>query len=82
MAKFGYPPDLPKDEAALVVSPVIADAPVDLTKRAKKPKSKVLAKGYAVKYQWQIMQSLGMSDEEIKRYVRGVCHHDVNLSPS
>lgn len=72
MADFGYPPDFPKDEAALVVSPVVKDAPVDLTKRAKKPKSKILAKGYAIKYQWQIMRSLGMSDEEIKRYVRNL----------
>ena len=31
-------------------------------------KSKVVAKTGGVKYQWEIMQNIGLSDEEIKKY--------------
>ena len=31
-------------------------------------KSKAVAKAGSAKYQWQIMQSLGVSDEEIKKF--------------
>lgn len=32
-------------------------------------KSKVAAKGGNIKYQWNILKMLGMSDEEVKKYV-------------
>ena len=64
MADFGYPPVFPKDEEP---PPTVTEGPVDPTKRVKKAKSKVLAKGQAIKYQWEIMKSLGLSDEEVKR---------------
>jgi len=41
----------------------------DPTKRTKKVKSKVAAKSGGSKYQWQIMQSLGMKDDEIVQWV-------------
>lgn len=36
-------------------------------------KSKIAAKTGGLEYQWQIMQSLGMGDEEIKQYVYAKC---------
>ena len=35
---------------------------------AKGKKSKAAAKAGTAKYQWQIMHSLGLKDEEIKKY--------------
>lgn len=36
--------------------------------KAKGKKSKASAKSVAAKYQWQIMQSLGLPDEEIRQF--------------
>lgn len=35
-------------------------------------KSKIAAKTGGLEYQWQIMQTLGLSDEEIKKYAEPV----------
>lgn len=37
-------------------------------------KSKIAAKTGGLEYQWQIMQSLGLSDEEIIKYVLFYCY--------
>lgn len=68
MHDYGYPPSFPPEEAlpSEDLTEVVAD-PVDPTKKARKVKSKVLAKSSGLKYQWQIMKSLNMSDEEIKK---------------
>jgi len=55
MEDFGYPPKFPK------VEPDNADL-------VKNMKSKVVAKTGGVKYQWEIMQNIGLSDEEIKKF--------------
>jgi len=74
MADFGYPPVFPVDEEE--ASKVEREAiPTDPSKKAKKGKSKVLAKGSSLKYQWQIMKSLDMADEEVKRYVSPLPGH-------
>lgn len=65
METFGYPPRFPKDE---LLSPVVeekSDIPKD---KSKGKKSKAMAKTGTAKYQWQIMYSLGMSDDEIKKF--------------
>lgn len=64
MKEFGYPPVFPdcstssEDEAE----------PTDLTKVKKKVKSKVAAKDSGIAYQWNIMRSLGLKDEEIREF--------------
>ena len=69
MNDFGFPPKFPEEPAN---QPDLGDEspdPSDPTKRAKKVKSKVAAKGGGVTYQWEIMRGLGLGieDEEIKR---------------
>ncbi|XP_065186777.1 leucine--tRNA ligase, cytoplasmic-like [Sycon ciliatum] len=71
MQQFGYPPNFPVD--AEVVEPAAKEATAekkmaDPTKFTKKPKSKVAAKTGGIKWQWQIMRSLGLQDEEIKEF--------------
>ncbi|XP_063701981.1 leucine--tRNA ligase, cytoplasmic [Culicoides brevitarsis] len=65
METFGYPPKFPRDD---IPSPVVeekSDIPKD---KSKGKKSKAMAKTGTAKYQWQIMQSLGLKDEEIKKF--------------
>ena len=67
--EFGYPPVFPKkiiDAGSLIEE--VTD-PIDPTKRVKKTKSKVLAKSSSLTFQWQIMESIGMKDSEIKQCV-------------
>ncbi|XP_027036668.1 leucine--tRNA ligase, cytoplasmic-like isoform X1 [Pocillopora damicornis] len=53
MADFGFPPKFPEKVEK---------------EESKQMKSKVAAKTGGLEYQWQIMQSLGLSDEEIKKF--------------
>ncbi len=66
MEEFGYPPVFPKKEEE--PAEPTPSKQVDPTKRAKKVKSKVAAKGGEALHQWDIMKSLGLSDEEIKKF--------------
>jgi len=66
METYGYPPVFPTGEPVVEVQdtssePIIKD-------KSKGKKSKVLAKAGTAKFQWQIMQSLGLQDEEIKAF--------------
>ncbi|KJH53016.1 leucine--tRNA ligase [Dictyocaulus viviparus] len=67
MDEFGYPPRFPTE-----VDEVGNENPssVDLITRdkSKGKKSKVIAKAGPCKYQWQIMESLGLEDEEIRKF--------------
>ncbi|XP_067623331.1 leucine--tRNA ligase, cytoplasmic [Eurosta solidaginis] len=62
---FGYPPKFPVNEAPVVEEEKQDEEPKD---KSKGKKSKAVAKTAAAKYQWQIMQSLGLKDEEIKNF--------------
>lgn len=63
---YGYPPKFPADDASAVVQEQQqGDVPKD---KSKGKKSKAVAKTASAKYQWQIMQSLGLNDEEIKNF--------------
>ncbi|XP_063905873.1 leucine--tRNA ligase, cytoplasmic [Zophobas morio] len=64
MESFGYPPKFPEDEEVQVVE---ADDVVPKDK-SKGKKSKAVAKTASAKYQWQIMYSLGLKDDEIKKF--------------
>ena len=80
MAEFGYPPKFPTstEQTDLGFEEDVVD-PADPTKRVKKVKSKVAAKGGEASYQWRIMQGLGMTDEEIKEFADP--HHWLGYFP-
>ncbi|XP_035226432.1 leucine--tRNA ligase, cytoplasmic-like [Stegodyphus dumicola] len=64
---YGFPPNFPKESDGdnpeeMEESPQL---PAD---KAKGKKSKLAAKSGTANYQWQIMQSLGLKDEEIKKF--------------
>lgn len=62
---FGYPPQFPTNEVEVVEEKDDDCIPKD---KSKGKKSKATAKAGTAKYQWQIMQSLGLDDEEIKKF--------------
>lgn len=64
MALYGYPPIFP-DEEDIVVKEEGDVIPKD---KSKGKKSKAVAKTGGAKYQWQIMQSLGIPNDEIKKF--------------
>ena len=65
MEDYGYPPNFPVEEENIVQEvinePIIKD-------KSKGKKSKAAAKSGNAKYQWQIMQSLGLTDEQIREF--------------
>lgn len=63
---YGYPPDFPDEEEEEEVNVKIED--IIIKDKAKGKKSKAAAKAASSKYQWGIMESLGMSDEEIVKF--------------
>ena len=75
MEDYGYPPQFPT--VTEEVAPVeVSDVPKD---KSKGKKSKAVAKTGSAKYQWQIMQSLGLKDEEIKLFAEA--EHWLNYFP-
>ncbi|XP_076181094.1 leucyl-tRNA synthetase [Ptiloglossa arizonensis] len=64
MELYGYPPQFPKEQETK--EEIIDD--IVLKDKSKGTKSKVLAKTVSLKYQWQIMQSLGLKNEDIKNF--------------
>lgn len=65
MADFGYPPNFPKEDIIEIEEEV---KELEIKDKSKSKKSKAVAKSGNAKYQWQIMQSLGLNDEEIKKF--------------
>ncbi|KAI3422504.1 Leucine--tRNA ligase, cytoplasmic [Globodera pallida] len=72
--QFGNPPNF--DEQSIETSLDVAElskqeeseADQIIKDRSKGKKSKAVAKSVAAKYQWQIMRSLGIDDEEIAKF--------------
>ncbi|XP_033208531.1 leucine--tRNA ligase, cytoplasmic isoform X2 [Belonocnema kinseyi] len=62
---YGYPPNFPKEETYVVEEKL---EEIVIKDKSKGKKSKAVAKAGGAKYQWQIMQSLGLADEEIKKF--------------
>lgn len=62
---FGFPPKFPDPQDEV---PVEVERDVIPKDKTKAKKTKAVAKAGAGKYQWQIMQSLGLQDEEIKKF--------------
>lgn len=68
MADFGFPPEFPADAEQPWGDQSRDDEPV-IKDKSKGKKSKAVAKTGAAKYQWQIMRSLGIKDDqEIRRF--------------
>ncbi|KAH7976595.1 leucine--tRNA ligase, cytoplasmic [Rhipicephalus sanguineus] len=72
MEEYGCPPVFPEDDAD-AGDEGSKDAAGDAAEaafksKAKGKKSKAAAKTVAAKYQWQIMQSLGLGDDEIAKF--------------
>ncbi|XP_050477440.1 leucine--tRNA ligase, cytoplasmic isoform X1 [Bombus huntii] len=63
MELYGYPPQFPNEKR---IEEVIED--VIIKDKSKGTKSKAVAKNVTAKYQWQIMQTLGLKDEDIKKF--------------
>ncbi|XP_018406074.1 PREDICTED: leucine--tRNA ligase, cytoplasmic [Cyphomyrmex costatus] len=60
---YGYPPKFPEEIE------IVEEKEDDVLKdKSKGKKSKAVAKAGTAKYQWQIMQSLGLRNEEIKNF--------------
>lgn len=69
MEEFGYPPKFPQADKEDI-------EPAD---PAKKVKSKVAAKSGDATYQWEILRSLGIKDEDIKKFANP--HHWLKYFP-
>ncbi|XP_054257041.1 leucine--tRNA ligase, cytoplasmic-like [Macrosteles quadrilineatus] len=65
METFGFPPNFPSDEPQ---TPTETTNDLVIKDKSKGKKSKAVAKAGTAKYQWQIMQSLGLKDDEIKQF--------------
>ncbi|GLV35682.1 Leucyl-tRNA synthetase [Carabus blaptoides fortunei] len=65
MELYGYPPQFPEDQGEDEVQVEKDVIPKD---KSKGKKSKAVAKSGSAKFQWQIMQSLGLCDEEIAKF--------------
>lgn len=63
---FGYPPVFPAEVEEVQVEEVLKECKI--VDKSKSKKSKAAAKSGGLKWQWQIMQTLGLSDEEIKKF--------------
>ncbi|KFM68479.1 Leucine--tRNA ligase, cytoplasmic, partial [Stegodyphus mimosarum] len=64
---YGFPPNFPKETDGDNLEEVEESLQLPANK-AKGKKSKLAAKSGGANYQWQIMQSLGLKDEEIKKF--------------
>lgn len=64
MALYGCPPVFPEEEEVVVKE----EGDIVPKDKSKGKKSKAVAKAGGAKYQWQIMQSLGVPEEEIKLF--------------
>ncbi|PVD35216.1 hypothetical protein C0Q70_06497 [Pomacea canaliculata] len=65
IADYGYPPVFPVEQEEEKTDTKEPEVGKD---KSKGKKGKVLAKTGGLKYQWQIMASLGLSDEEIREF--------------
>ncbi|XP_059177006.1 leucine--tRNA ligase, cytoplasmic-like [Physella acuta] len=65
MEDYGYPPQFPAEQD--IPKQEVKESEIGKDK-SKSKKSKVAAKTGGLKYQWQIMSAMGMTDDEIKNF--------------
>ncbi|XP_030428570.1 leucine--tRNA ligase, cytoplasmic isoform X1 [Gopherus evgoodei] len=68
MELYGCPPEFPDEEEEEEEMAARREEEVVIRDKAKGKKSKAAAKTGSCKYQWGIMKSLGLSDEEIVKF--------------
>ncbi|XP_055327764.1 leucine--tRNA ligase, cytoplasmic-like [Paramacrobiotus metropolitanus] len=68
MELYGNPPVFPSDEENQENAAVEDKGQGDIVDKSKGKKSKAVAKAGSAKYQWNIMQALGIEDEEIAKF--------------
>ncbi|XP_043919958.1 leucine--tRNA ligase, cytoplasmic [Protopterus annectens] len=68
MEDFGYPPRFPEDEEEDDELSLKKEEELVIKDKAKGKKSKAAAKSGGANYQWEIMKSLGLLDEEIVKF--------------
>ncbi|XP_002990283.2 leucine--tRNA ligase, cytoplasmic [Selaginella moellendorffii] len=66
--EFGCPPVFPTEVTDEAPAPVANKEEVPVEVKFKAKKSKAVAKSGASKYQWTIMRSLGLEDDEIAKF--------------
>jgi len=64
---FGFPPNFPQESEPTMLEESNHDEPI-IKDKSKGKKSKAVAKTGAGKYQWQIMKTLGLDDDEIRKF--------------
>lgn len=64
LADYGCPPVFPEEE----IQETTQTQDVTIKDKSKGKKSKAVAKSGGMKYQWQIMRSIGIDDDEIKLF--------------
>lgn len=67
MELYGNPPQFPDEEEEEVQKPTFADE-IIIKDKSKGKKSKAVAKAGGSKFQWDIMKTLGLSDEDIVKF--------------
>lgn len=67
MELYGNPPQFPEEEEEEVQKPTFADE-IIIKDKSKGKKSKAVAKAGGSKFQWDIMKSLGLKDEDIVKF--------------
>lgn len=66
--EFGFPPKFPTLEDAVEKIQIEDKNEVEIKDKTKGKKSKAVAKSGGLKYQFQIMKTLGLSDEEVREF--------------
>ncbi|TDH05220.1 hypothetical protein EPR50_G00139610 [Perca flavescens] len=67
MELYGNPPQFPDEEEEEKEQPKISDE-IIIKDKAKGKKSKAMAKSGSATFQWDIMRSLGLNDQEISKF--------------
>lgn len=65
--EFGFPPQFPLEDAVEKIE-IDDNKEIEIKDKAKGKKSKAVAKTGGLKYQFQIMKSLGLTDHEVKEF--------------
>jgi len=65
--KYGFPPQFPIEDTLADVT-IDEKKEVEIKDKSKGKKSKAVAKTGGLKYQFQIMKSLGLTDEEVREF--------------
>jgi leucyl-tRNA synthetase len=68
MKDFGFPPQFPDDSDDKPSTTTATPDEPTIKDKSKSKRSKLEAKTIKAKYQWHIMRSLGLSDDEIKEF--------------